>query len=112
MATRVAAGTSPPRRRRPWLLLLVGTGRRVDDALGQTVGGEGAVLSGASTLPAKGTRYGSVQKIPFFIGTIGAVFTAIAVCSGVAPVVAVVRWRWRWWWWRRRRRWWGGGRHL
>ena len=32
----------------------------------------------ASTLPAKGTRYGSVQKIPFFISAIKAVFTAAA----------------------------------
>mmetsp|Transcript_41907 Transcript_41907/g.103361 ORF Transcript_41907/g.103361 Transcript_41907/m.103361 type:complete len:303 (-) Transcript_41907:510-1418(-) len=35
-----------------------------------------------SILPAKGTRYGSVQKMPFRISAIRAVLTAMAVCIG------------------------------
>ena len=35
-----------------------------------------------SILPANGTLYGSVQKIPLFMRAIRAVFTAIAVCIG------------------------------
>mmetsp|Transcript_43668 Transcript_43668/g.108688 ORF Transcript_43668/g.108688 Transcript_43668/m.108688 type:complete len:308 (-) Transcript_43668:1196-2119(-) len=35
-----------------------------------------------SILPANGTRYGSVQKMPAFMSAISAVLTAIAVCIG------------------------------
>ena len=32
--------------------------------------------------PAKGTRKGSVQKMPAFMSAIKAVFTAMAICTG------------------------------